>query len=100
MGYLIEPPQKIEGDFVAIFAQVDLADQLAVAFLRDRGFEARVFPIAGDLGSSFGAMGGGDLFGGEALVCVPSPQADEAQDALYFDSGLVEDGGEDDEDAQ
>lgn len=92
VGYLIDPPQRVEGRFVAVFAQTDMPDALAVAFLRDRGFDAKVFPQMGDLAfGAFGAMGGAPLFGDSALVCVPEEQADGALDALEFDSGLVED---------
>ena len=92
MGYLIDPPHAIEGDFVAVFAQTDVADALAVEFLRERGFDARTFPLMGDLAAmGFGGVAGGtSLFGGEALICVPSAQADEALDVLEFESGLID----------
>jgi hypothetical protein len=93
VGHLIDPPEKVEGDYVAVFASTTIADQLALAFLRDHGINAKPFPIMGDLAfSAFGGMlgGGSALFGGEELVCVPSEQADEALDLLEFDSGLVD----------
>lgn len=92
MGYLIEPPQPVEGEYVAIFAQTDVADQLALAFLRDNGFEAKAFPLMGDLASEgFGGIfGGSPLFGGESLVCVPVSQAEAATELLATESGLVE----------
>jgi hypothetical protein len=93
VGYLIDPPKPIEGDFVAVFAQTTIADELAFTLLRERGLDAKPFPLMGDLAfEGFGGMlGGSSLFGGESLVCVPSAQADEALDILEFDSGLVED---------
>ena len=93
MGYLIDPPQPVEGDYVAVFAQTDLADALAIEFLRNHGLHPVALPQMGDLGMALGgAFGGGsDLFGGEALLCVPAPEAEHALDLLEFDSGLVED---------
>jgi len=95
VGYLIDPPQRIEGEYVAVFAQEGPADALALEFLRDQGIDARVFPQMGDL--VYGATGGSSLFGGDALVCVPQSDADEALDLLEFDSGLVVFDDEDDE---
>jgi hypothetical protein len=93
MGYLIDPPQHVEGDYVAVFAQTDMADALAIEFLKDHGLHPVVMPQMGDLGMALGgAFGGGaDLYGGEALLCVPAVEADQALDLLEFDSGLVDD---------
>lgn len=98
MGNLIDPPQHVEGEYVAVFAQTDLADALAVEFLKDHGLHPVVMPQMGDLGMALGgAFGGGaDLFGGEALLCVPASEAEEALDLLEFDSGLIDDVVEDD----
>lgn len=98
MGHLIDPPQRVEGEYVAIFAQTGIADHLALSLLRERGFDARPFPLMGDLAfESFGGMlGGSALFGGESLVCVPARQADAAIAVLLDDSGLIDDGGFDD----
>jgi hypothetical protein len=100
MGYLIDPPEHVEGVFVAVFAQTDLADGLALDFLRDKGIDARPFPQMGDIGQSGlgGVAGGTSLFGTAALVCVPEADADEALDLLEFDSGLVEFDDDDDKD--
>ena len=97
MGYLIDPPERVEGRFVAVFMQTDPADGLALEFLRDNGIDARPFPLMGDIAfEGFGGLGGGaSMYGGSALVCVPEPDADVALDLLEFDSGLVDD----DEDA-
>ena len=91
MGHLIDPPERVEGKFVAVFLQTDLADGLAIAFLRDNGIDARAFPMMGDLAfEGFGGLAGGaSVYGGQALVCVPEGDADEALDLLEFDSGLV-----------
>jgi len=72
--------------------QTDLADALAIEFLRDHGIDARPFPLMGDIAfEGFGGFAGGAaLYGGQALVCVPEANADEALDLLEFDSGLVE----------
>ena len=93
MGFLIDPPRPIEGDYVAIFAQTDIADELAFTLLQERGFDARPFPLMGDLAfAGFGgALGGTSLFGGESLVCVPRSQAEAATAVLLNDSGLIED---------
>lgn len=93
MGYLIDPPQQVEGDYVAIFAQTGVADHLALSLLHERGFDARPFPLMGDLAfEGFGGMlGGSALFGGESLICVPARQADAAIDVLLDDSGLIDD---------
>jgi hypothetical protein len=92
MGYLIDPPQRVEGDYVAVFAQTDLADSLATEFLRNHGLHPVALPQMGDLGMAIGgAFGGGaDPYGEQALVCVPQGEADQALDLLEFDSGLVE----------
>jgi hypothetical protein len=101
MGYLIDPPERVEGRFVAVFAQTGVADALAVTYLRDNGIDAREFPQMGDLGAGAlsGIVGSSSLFGAAALICVPEAQADQALDLLEFESGLVEfdeDGDEDD----
>ncbi|HXW77734.1 MAG TPA: hypothetical protein VEJ20_10005 [Candidatus Eremiobacteraceae bacterium] len=98
MGYLIDPPERVEGRYVAVFRQTDVADALAVEFLRDNGIDVRTFPLVGDLAfEAFGGLGGGtSMFGGQTLVCVPEADADEALDLLEFDSGLVEFDDEDD----
>lgn len=92
MGHLIDPPEHVEGRYVAVFVQTDLADALAIEFLRDHGIDARPFPMMGDLAfEGFGGLAGGaTMFGAQALVCVPESRADEALDLLEFDSGLVE----------
>ena len=92
MGYLIDPPEPIEGEFVAVFAQTDLADELAVTFLKDHGLHPIMFPQMGDIGGAIGGAlgGGGSLYGGEALLCVPRNEAEQALDLLEFDSGLVD----------
>ncbi len=92
MGHLIDPPERVEGDYVAVFLQTDVADTLAIAFLRDHGIDAKPFPMMGDLAfEGFGGLGGGaSMYGSQALVCVPEASADEALDLLEFDSGLVE----------
>ena len=97
MGHLIDPPERVEGRFVAIFMQTNPADGLALEFLRDNGIDARPFPLMGDIAfEGFGGLAGGaSMYGGRALVCVPEPDADVALDLLEFDSGLVDD----DEDA-
>jgi hypothetical protein len=93
MGFLIEPPRPIEGDFVAIFAQTDIADELALTLLRERGFDVRPFPVMGDLAFEGigGMLGSTSLFGGESLVCVPRSQVEAATAVLVEESGLVED---------
>jgi hypothetical protein len=98
VGYLVDPPQHVEGVFVAVFVQTDLADALAIDFLRDHGIDARPFPMMGDLAfEGFGGFaGGGSMYGSRALVCVPEAAADEALDLLEFDSGLVEFDDDDD----
>ena len=99
MGHLIDPPERVEGQYVAVYMQTDLADGLAIAFLRDHGIDARPFPIMGDIAfEGFGGLAGGaSMFGGQALVCVPEAMAEEALDLLEFDSGLVEFDDDDDE---
>lgn len=93
MGFLIDPPRPIEGDFVAIFTQTDIADELAFTLLRDRGFDVKPFPIMRDLAfQGFGTiLGGAALFGGESLVCVPRSQAESATALLREESGLTDD---------
>ena len=100
MGHLIDPPERVEGRFVAVFLQTDIADGLAISFLRDNGIDARPFPVMGDIAfEGFGGLGGGtSIFGGQALVCVPESDADEALDLLEFDSGLVEFDDDEDDD--
>jgi hypothetical protein len=100
MGHLIDPPERVEGQFVAVFMQTDVADTLAIAFLRDHGIDARPFPIMGDIAfEGFGGLAGGaSMFGGQALVCVPESKADEALDLLEFDSGLIEFDDDDEDD--
>ena len=88
MGYLIDPPEHVEGAFVAVFAQEGPADALALTFLRDQGIDARFFPQMGDL--VMGATMGGGLFDAGGVICVPEADADKALDLLEFDSGLVE----------
>lgn len=88
MGYLIDPPKPIEGAFVAVFAHTGLSDGLAISFLRDHGIDARNFPL-GDL--VYGVTAGAPLFGESAVVCVPREDAETALDLLEFDSGLVDD---------
>ena len=91
MGYLIDPPQRVQGRYVAVFAQTDAADALALVFLREQGIDAKAFPQMGDLAfDAFGALGAASLFGQSGLVCVPEDQADAALDALEFDSGLID----------
>ncbi len=101
MGHLIDPPERVEGRFVAVFMQTDPADGLALEFLRENGIDARPFPLMGDL--AFGALGGlgggAAMYGHQALVCVPDADADAALDLLEFDSGLV-DLEDDDDDAE
>ncbi|HME81911.1 MAG TPA: hypothetical protein VKF82_07520 [Candidatus Eremiobacteraceae bacterium] len=101
MGYLIDPPQRVEGDYVAVFAQTDMADALAIEFLKSNGLHPVALPQMGDLGMALGgAFGGGaDLYGGEALLCVPVAEADQALDLLEFDSGLVDDDVDEDDGA-
>lgn len=99
MGHIIDPPERVEGKFVAVFLQTDLADELAISFLRDNGIDARPFPLMGDIAfEGFGGLAGGaSMFGAKALVCVPEDDAGEALDLLEFDSGLVD--YDDDDDA-
>ena len=97
MGYLIDPPEPVEGEFVAVFAQTGAADALAVEFLKDNGLHPIVMPQMGDLGAALGGAlgGGGSLYGGEGLLCVPQTEADQALDLLEFDSGLVDEDSDD-----
>jgi hypothetical protein len=92
VGFLIDPPRPIEGEYVAIFAQTDMAEELAFTLLRERGFDVKPFPLMGDLAfEGFGGIiGGTSLFGGETLVCVPESQAAEATAVLVNESGLIE----------
>jgi hypothetical protein len=93
MGYLIDPPEHVEGDYVAVFAQTSLPDSMASEFLKNHGLHPVVMPQMGDFGAALGgAVGGGiGLFGGEALICVPAGEADVALDLLEFESGLIDD---------
>jgi len=77
---------------VAVFVQTEIADALAIEFLRNSGIDARAFPMMGDLAfEGFGGLaGGGSMFGSQALVCVPESDAAQALDLLEFDSGLVD----------
>lgn len=97
MGYLIDPPEHVEGDYVAVFAQTSLSDAMASEFLKNNGLHPVVMPQMGDLGAALGgAVGGGiGLFGGEALICVPQGEADTALDLLEFESGLIDEDEED-----
>lgn len=99
MGYLIDPPEPIEGDYVAVFAQTDLADSLASGFLENHGLHPVSMPQMGDLGVAIGGglVGGTGLYGSDALLCVPRAEAEQALDLLEFDSGLVDDEPEGDE---
>ena len=92
MGHLIDPPEHVEGRFVAVFVQTEFADALAIEFLRNSGIDARAFPMMGDLAfEGFGGLAGGaSMYGSRALVCVPETDAAEALDLLEFDSGLVD----------
>jgi hypothetical protein len=94
MGHLIDPPEHIEGVYVAVFAQTDLGDSTAIDFLRANGIEAKPFPVMGDF--AFNALGpgsGGSIFGGETLVCVPEKDAEHALDMLADEYDLWEDEG-------
>lgn len=94
MGYLIDPPEHIEGDYVAVFSQTDLGDATAIDFLRQNGIDARPFPKMGDLAfDTLGPGSGGSIFGGEALVCVPQADAERALDMLADEYDLWEDEG-------
>jgi hypothetical protein len=99
MGHLIDPPERVEGNFVAVFMQTDLADALAIEFLREHGIDARPFPLMGDVAfQGFGGLAGGtSIYGGEVLVCVPQAKAGEALDLLEFDSGLIDFDDDDEE---
>ena len=93
MGFLIDPPRPIEGDYVAIFEQTNIADELAFTLLQEHGFDVKPFPLMGDIGSAGfgGILGGTSLFGGAGLVCVPRSQAAAATAVLVNESGLIED---------
>jgi len=92
MGYLIDPPERIEGEYFAVFAQTDLGDATAIDFLRQNGIDAKPFPIMGDLAfTTLGPGSGGSLFGGEAYVCVPQADAERALDMLADEYDLWED---------
>ena len=93
MGFFIDPPRPIEGDFVAIFTLTDIADELALTLLRERGFHVQPFPLMGDLAfEGLGTvLGGASLFGSESLLCVPRSQAEAATALLREESGLVDD---------
>lgn len=62
MGYLIDPPRQVEGEYVAVFVQTGLADVVA----------------------------GPSLYGTEGLVCVPRAEAEETLALLQFDSGMLD----------
>ena len=99
MGHLIDPPEHVEGAYVAVFMQTDLGDATAIDFLRANGIDAKPFPVMGDL--AFGVLGPGggtSLFGGESLVCVPESDAEHALDLLADEYDLWEDESDDDED--
>lgn len=94
MGHLIDPPEHVEGVYVAVFAQTDLSDSTAVDFLRSNGIDAKPFPVMGDLAfNSLGPGSGGSIFGGETLVCVPEKDAQRALDMLADEYDLWEDEG-------
>ena len=94
MGYLIDPPEHVEGSYVAVFAQTDLGDATAIDFLRANGIDAKPFPKMGDLAfDSLGPGSGGSIFGGETLVCVPEKDADHALDILADEYDLWDDEG-------
>lgn len=96
MGHLIDPPESVEGDYVAVFAQTDLGDATAIDFLRANGIDAKPFPVMGDLAfSMLGPGGGASLFGSETLVCVPEADAENALDMLADEYDLWEDETED-----
>jgi hypothetical protein len=94
MGHLIDPPKQIEGTYVAVFAQTDLGDSMAIDFLRANGIDAKPFPVMGDLAfDTLGPGSGGSIFGGESLVCVPAKDAERALDMLADEYDLWEDEG-------
>jgi hypothetical protein len=94
MGYLIDPPEHVEGAYVAVFAQTDLGDSTAIDFLRSNGIDAKPFPKMGDLAfDTLGPGSGGSIFGGETLVCVPGQDAAAALDLLADEYDLWEDEG-------
>ena len=91
MGYLIDPPERVEGVYVAVFAQTDLGDATAIDVLRANGIDAKPFPMMGDLPfAMLGPGGGGSLFGGETLVCVSAANAEAALDILADEFDLWE----------
>ena len=91
MGYIVSPPQRIENEFFAIFAQTNDADNLAVGFLESRGIDAKLFPIADVTASVFGGvLGSVGLMNARAYVCVPRSQIKDALQALESESGLVD----------
>jgi hypothetical protein len=92
MGYLIDPPERVEGTYVAVFAQTDLGDATAIDFLRANGINAMPFPKMGDFAfDTVGPGTGGSMFGGETLVCVPEKDAENALDMLADEYDLWED---------
>ena len=92
MGYLIDPPEHVEGAYVAVFAQTDLGDATAIDFLRTNGIDAKPFPMMGDFAfNTLGPGSGGGIFGGETLVCVPDKDAQRALDMLADEFDLWED---------
>lgn len=91
MGYVIDPPQPVEGDFVAVFAQTNAADALAKTFLESRDLHPVVMPQFGRFAAILGAAigPGPSLYGPEGLVCVPKGEASEAIRLLESESGLL-----------
>jgi hypothetical protein len=91
MGYLIDPPEHVEGAYFAVFAQTDLGDATAIDFLRTNGIDAKPFPMMGDFAfDTLGPGTGGSMFGGETLVCVPDTDAERALDMLADEYDLWE----------
>jgi hypothetical protein len=82
VGHLIDPPERVEGVYVAVFGQTDLGDATAIDVLRANGIDAKPFPVMGDLPFAMLGPGSGSLFGGETLVCVPEVDAEAALDIL------------------
>jgi len=83
VGYLVDPPERVEGVYVAVFGATELSDATAIDLLRANGIDAKPFPLMGDLPfAMLGPGSGGSLFGGETLVCVPEPDAEAALDIL------------------
>ncbi len=92
MGYIIDPPQPVEGDYVAVFAQTEAADALAKTFLESRDMHPVVMPQFGRFAALLGAAigPGPSLYGPEGLVCVPKSEAPEAIRLLESESGLLD----------